>query len=191
MFIFPTSINFDIFWRKCNEALHLSRSYERESSHVIVDSSVTVIRKSTFFWCEHLVSIILGDNVKRIEGKAFHCCVLLRFLRLSKTLEYIGLTAFFCCESVEALFLPSSVRVIKDWAFDSCRSLRLLILPHDIDLNNVGDNTGRVIIDVTAIQQIAENAGVKYKDVYPGSYHAVEDSNRRVNEWLIHQVSNW
>ena len=56
----------------------------------------------------------------------------------------------------------------------------LLILPHDIDidLGKVGD----VIITSTDIQQIARTAGVEYE------MNNVRESNRRVNEWLIHHM---
>ena len=60
----------------------------------------------------------------------------------------------------------------------NCQSLRLLILPHDIDLDNA-----EVIINFTAIYQIARNAGVTYEN-----RNITDESNRRVNEWLFHHM---
>ena len=46
---------------------HESRAF-KDATHVIVDSSVTVIKRNAFHDCKHLVSLIMGDSVKRIEG---------------------------------------------------------------------------------------------------------------------------
>ena len=157
----------------------------KDITHVIIDRKVTVIKWHAFRMCRHrLVSIIMGDNVKRIEMKAFAGCYALRFIRLSKTLEYIGYNAFKYCYSLEALFLPSTVKSIEYKAFYWCRSLRLLILPNDINLNNVGSG----IINNTAIYQFAENAGVEYEWNYDGI--VTEESSRRVNEWLNHHMDH-
>ena len=43
----------------------------RDVTHVIVDDSVTVVKEDAFSWCEHLVSVIMRDNTKRIEDYAF------------------------------------------------------------------------------------------------------------------------
>eukprot|EP00554_Chaetoceros_debilis_P015942 CAMPEP_0194125528 /NCGR_PEP_ID=MMETSP0150-20130528/59510_1 /TAXON_ID=122233 /ORGANISM="Chaetoceros debilis, Strain MM31A-1" /LENGTH=693 /DNA_ID=CAMNT_0038819339 /DNA_START=83 /DNA_END=2167 /DNA_ORIENTATION=- len=74
---------------------------------------------------------------------------------------------------------------IKRGAFGWNQSLRLLILPNDIDLDNV-----RVIIDETAISQIAENAGVAYERTECCDDGGTEESSRRVNEWLIQHMDN-
>ena len=56
----------------------------KDVTHVFVDSNVTVIKQMTFYHCSHLVSVIMGDNVKRIEGSAFHRCCALRKNQLVK-----------------------------------------------------------------------------------------------------------
>jgi len=161
--------------------------YENEKvpedvTHVIVDNCVTVIKFGAFSNCELLVSLIMGDSVKRIEEEAFFQCFALRFVRLSKTLEYIEFRAFWYCNSLEALFLPSTVEWIEYEAFESCESLRLLILPHDIDLNNVG----KTIIPITAIYDHFARTGVAYE--YDEWGDVTDVSNLQVNEWLIHEM---
>eukprot|EP00554_Chaetoceros_debilis_P008716 CAMPEP_0194100150 /NCGR_PEP_ID=MMETSP0150-20130528/1122_1 /TAXON_ID=122233 /ORGANISM="Chaetoceros debilis, Strain MM31A-1" /LENGTH=270 /DNA_ID=CAMNT_0038786479 /DNA_START=129 /DNA_END=938 /DNA_ORIENTATION=- len=176
--------------------LYIYRGLENEKvpkdvTHVIVDNSVTVIKKKAFEECKLLVCVIMGDNVKRIEGHAFRECIALRFIRLSKTLEFIGYAAFYGCESLEALFLPSSVTSIVRLAFDSCRSLRLMILPNDINLGNIAEgvvNHVEMIIIDTAINQIAENEGVEYETTSGGGHFVTDASLRQVNEWLIHHM---
>lgn len=153
-------------------------------SHVVVDEGVTVIKECAFETStgSHIVSVIMGDNVKRIEESAFCCCYALRFIRLSKTLEYIGECSFSFCESLEALFLPSAVTYIDIKAFNGCHSLILLTLPNDIDLDNNG------IVYDTGIAQIAEFADVTYEMIANDEDNLTDESNVRVNEWLIHYL---
>ncbi len=124
----------------------------------------------------------MGDNVMRIEEEAFWNFSALRFVRLSKTLEYIGASAFYNCHYLEALFLPSTVKTIESYAFGSCSSLRLVILPNDIDLSKISQE----IIYKAGIRLIAKTAGVKYEWRYYGQ--RTNESDRRVNEWLIHHM---
>ena len=128
-------------------------------THVIVENKVTVVKARAFFARMNLVSVIMGDKLKRIEVSAFPNCCYIRFIRLSKTLEYIEMFAFYLCESLEALFLPSTLISIEIWAFYDCQSMRLLILPNGINLSNIHHD----IIFRTIIQQTAANAGVSYE----------------------------
>jgi len=155
----------------------------KDATHVIVDNSVTVIKRKAFRGCRNIVSVIMDDSVKRIEEYAFYNCFALLYIQLSKILEYIGQYAFHGCRSLEALFLPSTVKSIGQCAFESCRSMRLLILPNDIDLSKVG----KWIITNTAVYQIAEASGVEY--VHENNFPITSDeSSRRVNEWLFHHM---
>jgi len=167
--------------------LHIYHGLDNENvpkdvTHVIVDNSVTVIKRKAFCECRHLVSLTMGDNVKSIEREAFYYCLAIRFIRLSKALEYIEAGAFYNCESSEVLFLPSTVKSIGRSAFRCCRSMRFLILPHDIDLGKVGNR----IIYQTGIEQFARTAGVEYN----WNNDLTEESNRRVNEWLFHHMDD-
>ena len=39
----------------------------KDGTRVIVDEAVTVIKRTAFFDCIHIVSVIIGDKVKRIK----------------------------------------------------------------------------------------------------------------------------
>jgi len=60
--------------------------------------------------------------------------------------------------------------------------MRLMILPNGIDLNNVGNT----ITHDTGIFQITESVGVAYEWDEDGD--STDESNRRVNEWLLHYM---
>ena len=91
--------------------------------------------------------------------------------------------------SLEALFLPSTVKEIGDFVLInglSIDSMRLLILPNDIKPADVGVQCSLQILFRTVIEQIAGNIGVEHDSV--NGLSAYEDSNRRINEWLIHYM---
>ena len=60
-------------------------------------------------------------------------------------------------------------------------------MPNDINLDNVGVIIGRD----TAINQIVRNAGVAYEYYeYDDHGDVYNESNRRVNEWLMHHMDD-
>lgn len=150
---------------------------------MIVDDSITIIKMRAFCVCRYLVSVIMGDNVKRIEDRTFLNCRALRFIRLSKRLEYIGYHSFRGCIVLVALLLPSTVKSIEDVAFENCPSLKLLILPHDIDLNNVGKC---IIYSLNAgiLSHYAGSTRYEWIENEDGIWNITDESSRRVNEWL-------
>jgi len=110
----------------------------KDVTHVIVDDSVTVIKKRAFYDCKHLVSFIMGDNVKRIEEAAFQRCIALLYIRLSKMLEYIEKFAFEGCELLVSLIMGDNVKGIEDWAFWYCRALRFIRLSKTLEYIGLG-----------------------------------------------------
>uniref|UniRef100_A0A7S3VGD5 Leucine-rich repeat domain-containing protein n=1 Tax=Chaetoceros debilis TaxID=122233 RepID=A0A7S3VGD5_9STRA len=186
--------------------VHIYRGLEKDEeripkdvTHVIIDKSVTVIRKRAFSGRKRIISVIMADNVKRIEKEGFRSCYALRFIQLSKTLEYIGKYAFYKCYDLEALFLPSTVESIETHAFNSCQSLRLLILPNDVDIGNNLIHIHR-LVGGTDIRKIAKYDGVVFYGGYGvGGINSSDRSERdpwrdyrkRMNNWLIHHMDHF
>jgi len=153
-------------------------------THVIVEESVTVIKKKAFYNCQHLVSVMMDNSaVRRIEENSFSWCKSLKVMKLSKTLEFIGICAFSFCKSLEAVFLPMTLASIEASAF-MVSSLRLLVLPDSINLNKVD----RGIINGASIYHIAKTAGVQYEIRAGDTIGYTNESNRGVNDWLIHHM---
>eukprot|EP01083_Nonionella_stella_P084398 233627_1 len=148
-------------------------------THVIVDDSVTAIKDDAFYHGEdgnsNLVSVIMGDNVRRIGSCAFKVCCSLKFVRISKNLEHIGQRAFFNCYSLEVLILRPTVKSIGDFAFYLCSSLRVLILS-EVKIIGYG-----VVDFANAFRQIAYDIGG-----VPLIARSPE-----VRPWLIHHMDKF
>eukprot|EP00554_Chaetoceros_debilis_P015036 CAMPEP_0194111396 /NCGR_PEP_ID=MMETSP0150-20130528/10405_1 /TAXON_ID=122233 /ORGANISM="Chaetoceros debilis, Strain MM31A-1" /LENGTH=328 /DNA_ID=CAMNT_0038800813 /DNA_START=124 /DNA_END=1110 /DNA_ORIENTATION=+ len=148
-------------------------------SHIIVDNSVTIIKKNAFSMCQNIESVIMGDSVRIIEAEAFFKCINLEVIRLSKSLQRIGERAFCGCEELQVFIIPPSVKEIERWILMDCPLLRFLVLPYEINLDHVGEE----IIFNTPLCDFARDAGVQYEMDRNGI--VTEESNRRFHEWLF------
>ncbi len=146
-------------------------------THVTIDPGVTTIKKEAFGYCTSMVSVRMGDHVKRIESQAFIVCTRLKFVQLSRSLEFIGYGAFWRCESLVALFLPPTVMEIGDFAFYDCRSLKVLKFPTGIQPANIGKN----VID--SCQTLFNRTIVRYERNMNGFVTA--ESDFAVKYWLV------
>ena len=82
---------------------------ERDSWEVIIVlPGVEIIRDENFSWCVNVKTVIMSEDVKRIEYGAFSSCRSLVFVKLSRNLEYIGELAFIYCLSLTSIFIPPS-----------------------------------------------------------------------------------
>lgn len=142
----------------------------KDVTHVMVDKSVTRIKREAFLDCVFLVSAIMGDNVTEIEQFAFLRCCSLKILRLSKSLKRIGKMAFGDCRSIKNLFLPPTVARIDGWAFSGCESMTLLILTNEI---NIDESQCDQIFCETAISATAKESGDQFIDYL---HHQLDDS---------------
>ncbi len=81
----------------------------------IIDTSVTIIKRSAFAGCIMMRRCIFHDKVEIIEKEAFYGCV-----------------------ALDALFLPSSsIKNIEDRAFAVCCNMKILPIPQDEDNEEV------------------------------------------------------
>lgn len=59
-----------------------------------IGKRAAVIKEKAFIWCNHLVSAMLSENVKRIGMDFFEPSFSFHFICLSKRQEYSGKDAF-------------------------------------------------------------------------------------------------
>ncbi len=94
--------------------------------------AVTDIANGVFRERSNLVSVILPDSVKKIDGYAFFRCENLSNIRLSNSLTYIGMFAFVGCNALTEITIPQSVTEIAGDSFGGCKSLNNIY----VDSNN-------------------------------------------------------
>lgn len=119
-------------------------------THAVIDRDVKVIQEGAFEHCHNLVSVVMYDNVVRIENYAFYACANLEMIKFSKTLNYIGKGAFMKCSNMKSYCIPSTVAVIERNAFGENRQLRFIIVPRMHQDQELPDLTETSLYSATA-----------------------------------------
>ncbi|GFH61083.1 leucine-rich repeat domain-containing protein [Chaetoceros tenuissimus] len=143
---------------------------------VIVLPGVEVIPEDTFDECKNIETVIMSDDVRRIEDWAFYRCDSLVFVRLSRSLEFIGENSFWGCGSLTSMFIPPTCREIGDYAFSNCEKLIILSIPENAQL-------GDEIIDETELMKQFDWEVYVFDDIR----HLLEllnDGFEDIEEWL-------
>ncbi|KAL3762363.1 hypothetical protein ACHAWU_003868 [Discostella pseudostelligera] len=90
---------------------------------ITIPSSVKVIGKDAFLWCEKLTKVELHEGLEIVDDRAFRCCLSLDHFDAPSTLKEIGIEAFGCCRDLDHVQLNEGLETIGDYAFRSCASL--------------------------------------------------------------------
>ncbi len=91
-----------------------------------IPSSVTIIGKYAFGYCEKLESIDIPEGVRVIEYCAFANCVNLKKVTLPNSLDSIAEYPFEGCASLDSLFIPQNVSRINYKVLAGCHNLKEL-----------------------------------------------------------------
>lgn len=97
--------------------------------------SMETIGHGSFFHCEDLTSITLGENITSIAAMAFSECKGLCEVVLNPGLKEIGRKAFAGCKSLSAIVIPKSVTYIGPEAFKDCENLAVVRMPSKTQLH--------------------------------------------------------
>ena len=132
-----------------NESSYLEYSYNNSTQEAIVtgmnDSKVTDVVipdtvtydnvtykvtsigvdafKASSTTSSNLLSIVLGNNVTKIDTEAFYNCTSLRYIKFSDSLKTIKTAAFYNCTSLVNVEFPEAVTTLAQKAFMNCSIL--------------------------------------------------------------------
>ena len=102
--------------------------YRGISRDVIIPDTVEEICTSAFAYSTHLKSVVIPENVRKIEG-AFIRCTALRTVEIRNGIKSIG-NAFDGCTALEAVTIPESVKYIGKDDFKGCGKLVEIDYPY-------------------------------------------------------------
>ena len=85
--------------------------------NLVIPESVTAIGSRTFYACETLETVKLGNNIKSIGDSVFAECSSLTQINLPDGLESIGARAFAGCVGFTSFILPDSVTKLGEACF--------------------------------------------------------------------------
>ena len=104
-------------------------------TQIYFPKSMETIGHGSFFHCEDLTSITLGENITSIAAMAFSECKGLCEVVLNSGLKEIGRKAFAGCKSLSAIVIPKSVEHIGPEAFKDCENLTTVRMPSKTQLH--------------------------------------------------------
>lgn len=105
----------------------------RRMTRVVLPDSVETIDRDAFRFCENLLSIKLGKNLRRINSGAFLRCYSLTSITMPEKLYTIGGGAFNGCDSLVSVHMPEGLTTIEGGAFYGCDSLVSVHLPDSVE----------------------------------------------------------
>lgn len=85
-----------------------------------------------FNGCAELVSLILPNNVVRIEEAAISSCTNLQHVEIPYGVTSFGVAAFNSCKSLESIQMPSMLTSMGSDVFHSCVNLRSIVIPQGV-----------------------------------------------------------
>ncbi len=83
----------------------------------INNTDVAAIEDGTFEGKTSLVTVTIGDSVKKIGDRAFRDCYSITSVTIGSAVVSIGDEAFFGCSSLANIFIPSQVKTMGSKAF--------------------------------------------------------------------------
>ncbi len=145
-------------------------SYVNGEAVVKIGEDIEIANARSIEFPEHLVeiplmvclnnskleTIILYDDLRRIEDSAFACCEKLSTIRWGEGLEEIGYNAFEDCTSLRSLMFPQSLKTIRPFAFFLCTGLQTVYMEDNVE--TIGEQAFR---SCTSLSEVKLSEGIK------------------------------
>lgn len=99
----------------------------------IVIPDIPYIEESSFFGCDGLETVTLGDGVKEIRDYAFALCSHLETVDIGNDVNSIGEQAFLQCNWLGNVNIGKNVNTIGTAAFKECKNLTEITIPENVE----------------------------------------------------------
>lgn len=100
-------------------------------NELVFFTSITEIPVSAFYYCDHLKSIVVPQNVTFIGYSAFSTATQLSSVAIEGSVTEIAPHAFDAC-NFEHIDLPETLTTIGSYAFQGCRNLSHFHVPESV-----------------------------------------------------------
>lgn len=136
-----------------NSAAILGFRHDSSIKSVRIPEGVERLKRSLFYKCEELETVVLPSTLKYIEDFAFYGCEKLTSISLENCieLESIGTSAFEGCTSLTTIRIPGSVVEIEAACFLGCKKLEVIKFSGNSRLEIIGSHGFK---DCESIQNI-------------------------------------
>ena len=116
---------------------------------ISIPNSITEIGYGAFSGCTALMGVILPTQMTKIQSSSFQNCTNLKSVIIPNSVTTIEYSAFQSCIGLDSIAIPNSVTTMGTNAFASCRNLTKITLPNALTLID-----GGVFSNCTSLQSI-------------------------------------
>lgn len=99
-------------------------------------TGVVKLGRLSFYGCDSLRTVTLGNKIERIEGGAFKGCVMLKDIHGIDSVKILEDDGFFGCENLNIEKLPNSLESIGKRAFYNVDNSKLEYLGNNIEVKD-------------------------------------------------------
>lgn len=114
----------------CSSPLHYGADLYIENKKV-ADVNITqvdeILGSATFYNCNSITNVKIGDTITEIDSCAFYSCDSLETVILPTNLKYIRYGAFWNCSSLKSITISDSIYKVESNAFANCGTQNLII----------------------------------------------------------------
>ena len=105
--------------------------------NVVLPDEVTVLGSSAFYGCTNLEEVKLPSNLKNMAGWIFGKCEHLKSVTIPEGVTNLGISLFNGCTSLTSVVMPESVTSTDYAIFENCKSLKHVTLSPNLEqINN-------------------------------------------------------
>lgn len=135
--------------------------HDQDIRTVRIPEGVECVKRSMFFKCRQLETVILPSTLKQIDDFAFYGCENLKNLALEncKNLEKIGKSAFEGCAALVKISIPALTTEIQAAAFLGCKKIEKVDFSENSHLEILGSHAFK---DCEGIKDLILPKALKY-----------------------------
>ncbi len=138
-----TSIGYECFYG-CSgiKTIEIGDSTSQEAT--------TVLGGRTFYMCNNVDSVALGNNIVEIGREAFYKCKGIRSIVIPNSVKTMGSHVFLGCENLESVQLSENLKSIEWSSFNGCTSLKEIVIPDGVE--HLGDDAFYGCTNLTSVK---------------------------------------
>lgn len=122
---------------------------------ITIPETVRTIGSNAFSGCVNLKTVVLSENLDRIEDSAFYNCRQLKEIEIPNTVSYIGPQAFYYCNNLQKINIPTNITTIYQGTFFQCYNIKEVTIP-----SNVRNIQPEAFYGCTSLKKVNLNEGL-------------------------------
>lgn len=101
-------------------------------TELVIPNDITTVNSYSFYSCDSIDNVTIGDNVASIGSYAFYNCDSIENVTIGNNVTSIDSYAFSDCNNLLNVTLGNNVATISDFVFSNCDNLLTIYIPQNV-----------------------------------------------------------